>query len=199
MKWQTFLAAAFLILSSSALPAQNAKITGGIKKNKTTLPAVDAVGVWNDGKKELTIYLMPFKLKKEHITLIRKGRTDLVLREQPSPDPKKWSWCPIAKLIVALDPKASLKSARKTAVERYHAWTFGIEKKDHTNNLVRGGQHVKREVKAFDLRLDTAKGEGTVKLGARIVEEGKRREVMMTFPLLSISLVSYVGPCIVPQ
>ena len=134
---------------------------GFIICGKKKLIILDATATWNAKKKEMQIYLFPFKLTKSDLKDVKLGRAWTVGFKKKSPDKKLWeSWCPNAQILINFsksDP--SLKYANFC-----NFMFFGLEKNNYTANLNRNGKEVQKSiqkiiVKNHNLNFDS-KGSG---------------------------------------
>jgi len=148
-----------ILLAISAavlLQAQGAVIKGTVSTPGGTLTPIDTVGVWDAGKGEIWIALVPFKLKPAHLVEIQKDSTMLAVLGEKSPDSKKWAdWCPGAQVRIKIDAKDLGKGA--AGVESYLLWAYGLKEKNCTDNANYSGDKAREHVKKLVVKTD-AKG-----------------------------------------
>jgi hypothetical protein len=137
-------------------------VKGTVSSKAASMPVVDTVAVWDPAKGELRVSMMPFTIQNKHLAHIREGSTMFAVLEEKTPDAKKWAdWCPGAEVKIKLDPKELAKGP--AAVKSYHLWVYGLEKRNFTDNVNRGGEELAKEFPKLVVKLD-AKGTGTFEM-----------------------------------
>ena len=151
-----------MLVAALLVQAPGANVKGSFSTKGASMSPIDTVAVWDPAKGELRVALMPFKIQDKHHKDIRKDSTMFAGFDEKSPDPKKWAdWCPAAEMKLTLDPKALGKGP--AAIQSYHLWVYGLEKKNYTHNVNESGEESRKQVSRLVLKLD-AKGAGTFEL-----------------------------------
>jgi hypothetical protein len=105
---------------------------GFIEKNGTRMDVVDSFAVLDKVKGKLTIYLLPSRLSADEKQKVMGKNAFFVLVDKPSPDSKKWSWYPYAKLELS---NKQGKFNSKNDIGGYYLMAYGVKKKNYTDNL----------------------------------------------------------------
>jgi len=105
---------------------------GFIEKDGTRMDVVDSFAVLDKAKGKLTIYLLPSRLSASEKRKVMGKSPFIVLVDKPSPDPKRWSWYPYAKLELS-NKQGKFDSQRDLG--GYYLMAYGVKKKNSTDNL----------------------------------------------------------------
>ncbi len=155
---RALLAAAAALLLPAAAQSTTAK--GTLSKKTVTMNVVDAVAVWDAKKNELRVVFLPFKAKKEHLEKIQKDETFFSLSDQPSPDPKKWQWCPFGEVKIELDPA----KPGRDGVKSLFLLAYGLTERNFTDNINMLPDNARAALPTLVLKLDAAGKAGSIEM-----------------------------------
>lgn len=153
---------ALALLLPAAGPAAERQVTGQVTQNGLTLTLVDGFALRSHRGDSVTVYLYPVEIAERDIRTARAGQPWAVALRKPSPDPRRWDWCP----TVEIDLEAVNGRLNGRGDLTFVNFMFsGLQKRNHTTNLTRSGDQARASVTA--LSFETVDGRPFVKLRSR--------------------------------
>lgn len=143
-------------------PAAERQVTGGVTQNGLTLTLVDGFALRSHRGNSVTVYLYPVEVVERDIQAARAGQPWAVALRKPSPDPRRWDWCPTVEIDLE---SVNGRLTGRGDLTFVNFMFSGLQKRNHTTNLTRSGDQARASVTG--LSFETLDGRPFVKLRSR--------------------------------
>ena len=105
---------------------------GEYRKNDSAMVIRDHVHRWVKDENKLVVIQTPQRLSNKERGELAGGKNDfMVLFDNETPDPKKWTWYPYVVTEIAFESS----EIRADNIQYFYIKAYGIEKENHTDNL----------------------------------------------------------------